>query len=407
MGRLSGKEKAARRATEMQERKLHEERVDDWVWIAGVGGVFIVLLSGIWIAFNEMKNNVHLVYLSVERPDEMQFVFFGGLPHLVLCSESRKALTKEGVMRETFIQAGGLLAEQNVAKIASVNCSSVLPSGKSIYERLRLNETRAPVLFLAQGGDRPIQLEPTLLRDPDAKGKKTKKRSAKAKQEDNKVAKFDKGRDLASHVKEKVSKRYSLKTITNTEDLNKQCVDRRQCALFLGLGRLSEPVHNFVARMRTNFPLLRWVYLDREKYKLNVEKEMLSAQGTPRKKLILALFRDGKFRVLNSDENFPSEYDMRIFLKEMTEMDLGEDKKLESLKTIAKVSKKKSQPKASSAKEEATMTAEEAKKLQVEKERERRKQMDEEAKEFEAISEELEDSSDEDDKFEEEQEIEI
>ena len=318
--------------------------------------------SAVWAALYGAGASV--VPLGELAPGDLAQVFFGGAPWLVLCSDSRKALVRNDagvrVLRETFMEAAAVLSGRGLAKAGALNCSMVLPSGKTVYERLRLDPGKAPVLFLAAGGDRVAQLEPALLKKPkegDAAGSRRKKRqdpeeessskgkgkgkgkstsSAKAEarraaDEARKAAEQEAeqellsgsssanarlGRAVAIAVKRRLDARFQLDGPVQTiKLLRASCLERRACALFLGRGPPSPKLRELVAARAASFPLLRWAYVDRTAAALNIEAELLGpAAAAAEDKLRLVVLRGKRFVGFQEPITSASETRMLAFL---------------------------------------------------------------------------------------------
>jgi hypothetical protein len=337
-----------------------DRRVDGALWYGG-GALALALAVGlgsaVWDALYGAGASV--APLGELAPGELAQVFFGGAPWLVLCSDSRKALVRNDagvrVLRETFIEAAAVLSGRGLAKAGALNCSMVLPSGKTVYERLRLDPGKAPVLFLAAGGDRVAQLEPALLKKPkqgDAAGSRRKKSqdpeegssnskgksksSAKAEarraaDEARKAAEAEAeqellsgsssanahlGRAVAMAVKRRLDARFQLDgPVPTIKLLRASCLERRACALFLGRGPPSPKLRELVAARATSFPLLRWAYVDRTAAALNIEAELLGpAAAAAEGKLRLVVLRGKRFVGFQEPITSASETRMLAFL---------------------------------------------------------------------------------------------
>lgn len=172
-------------------------------------------------------------YRAISLPEDLKSAFFSGNPALILCADSAGAndAASQG-LNTAFLGAAQRLLTRDVESIV-IDCSAQLPSGKTTYERLKLNSSAAPVLFHVQGGDKPYQLSPGLLvadkGSSNRKGKGKKKGGAESAAKDDEV-----GLKLARAVLERVRKRFSLAKVKSTKVLQDACVKRRSCVLFVG-----------------------------------------------------------------------------------------------------------------------------------------------------------------------------
>ena len=178
-------------------------------------------------------------YRSISSPEDLKTAFFSGDPALILCGDSTGATdpSTQGVNGE-FLGAAERLRRRDVESIV-IDCSAKLPSGKTTYERLKLNASAVPVAFHVQGGDKPFQLNPKLLSKDKSKKKKTKKRKEKKKKKDEDESASaaqdeDVGLKLASTVLGRVRKRFGLTKVKSSKVLLDACVKRRSCVLFVG-----------------------------------------------------------------------------------------------------------------------------------------------------------------------------
>lgn len=109
-----------------------------------LGGAVIAVVAGVvwWLLSAPIK------YLD-SHDDRLKDVFFGRSPHLVLCTN--------GSSVDTVFQSASR-NEKNVV-FSVLDCSAKLPSGKSTFERLDLNQdVTLPIMFFTGYGRDPKQL---------------------------------------------------------------------------------------------------------------------------------------------------------------------------------------------------------------------------------------------------------
>lgn len=87
---------------------------------------------------------------------------FGDLPHLFYCDRGTAGSTAKNVP--------AIFTELNLLKgskmgFAVLNCSQVLPSGKSIYERFKLKKEWKPTIWGTAPWSKPLQAGPSALKD--------------------------------------------------------------------------------------------------------------------------------------------------------------------------------------------------------------------------------------------------
>ncbi|GBG27755.1 Hypothetical Protein FCC1311_039782 [Hondaea fermentalgiana] len=351
---MGAADKAARRKAVVeaaQKDRAREKRVDWLIRAGGLGGVAAVVLALVYLVGENWTRAQTIEYLDVADTERLQTVLFGGLPWLVLCSDSRKAL-KDGQLREPLLQTASRLATddaETAIHTAVLDCSKELPSGKTVYDRLVLNETRAP------------------------------------------------GLELTKTVRDKVNKRFRLAHIRDTETLTKHCLKRKQCTLFLGYGDPLPATKALARRMRQEYPLMRWAHLDRVKYSLSAEKEILQAHDVPRKRQMAIFFKHGAFRAMAPDDGgHVQESELRAFLYGL-DKDENADRLHDPLPSV-KIARKPSKSGSSSSKPAAEPERRKTKKKEApsqsqdvdpaeraRREQERRKEMDQAAQDFEPV----------------------
>ena len=324
-------------------------------------------------------------------------VFFGGEPWLILCSDSKNAHHINGTLRETFVETAKLLNDQDFAgntfttKSGIVDCTRLLPSGKSIYERLNLDAKLAPVVFLSVGGDKPKQLEPSML----------KRKTGKMKQKSGKSEKYDVDlfRPLALAIKQRLQKRYEILNVEDSVSLNSKCTERKFCALVIGSEPLSKSTKSILDSVSRNMPMVRWAYIDvgDAGFELNVLDEITNGVSDIKPDFSsIVLFKKKQFKTMKGRQTL-SQLDKRSivkFLQKASADGMKEGfnslKKGPKVKRKSKVSKKaNSRHKKKQAKEAESsnsspnkMESEEEKLRQLEHEKQRRAEIDRERMKF-------------------------
>ena len=81
----------------------------------------------------------------------------GGEPWLIWCSDSATAGADGTAPADIISELAPLL--EGTARVGSLDCTSKLPSGKSVYTKLGLDAAQAPVMFVSpKQGKKPQQL---------------------------------------------------------------------------------------------------------------------------------------------------------------------------------------------------------------------------------------------------------
>ena len=118
----------------------------------------VLVLGAIYIAvkanFSGIKNLINANQATIKE------VFTGDKPYLFYCNRGGK----EDIYPIIFTDLNTKLGHKY--GFASLNCSQTLPSGKTIFERMKLDASWRPAIFgTAPWLNKPIQATPTHMRD--------------------------------------------------------------------------------------------------------------------------------------------------------------------------------------------------------------------------------------------------
>ena len=102
--------------------------------------------------------------IATADTEALKGVFFGVETWLVVCSDTSKTDLLAVFTEATAILRGSLPLSDRVL-VGEMNCSASLPSGKTVYERFRLDSTKPPVAFAVSRGDSPTQIPTHFLGD--------------------------------------------------------------------------------------------------------------------------------------------------------------------------------------------------------------------------------------------------
>lgn len=174
-------------------------------------------------------------------------VFSGGEPWLVWCSDSSDG-HDVSAMHSIVDQAAPLL--MGVARVGILDCEEELPSGKTTYEKLHLDES-SPTLFLAANGAAPKPLK------------------AKNVKSANSIVKF-----VTKHAQP------VLRRPTSADDLKDHCLGRKWCAVVLTDGRLRDEFKSDTNALMRNNRGVSFNAVDASKYRLSTEPKVLR-KGEP------------------------------------------------------------------------------------------------------------------------------
>lgn len=93
---------------------------------------------------------------------QLKALFFGDRPQLVHCRRAGEALPEAVLGYKALVGWGARVG------VAAVNCSRVLPSGKSVWDRFKLKREWNPAVFALAPWTRPKQLAPAALKSAAA-----------------------------------------------------------------------------------------------------------------------------------------------------------------------------------------------------------------------------------------------
>jgi hypothetical protein len=219
----------------------------------GIGAM--VGLLAIYVGYL-LTSTIHYLNPTDARLKE---VFFGNEPWIVLCDDgSAVDSVFESVSRkETGVKFGVL------------DCAAQLPSKKTTFQRLKLNEAASkPAMFFSGYGRDPKQLPAKLLRNQYVFRK-----------------------EITALT------RLPAVKIKDTTKLYKKCLKNGQCALVLAGGEMDAEAVRAVNKGAEARPEFSWVILDSNQYKLRKPSEkdigMKKFQGSGQHRLLLLGNNDG------------------------------------------------------------------------------------------------------------------
>eukprot|EP01041_Mallomonas_annulata_P011657 gene11657-24415_t len=119
------------------------------------GGLVAVILA--YIIWNSSK--VAMKNLVNVDNDALSTVLLGKTPYVFFCQRGGKLEGIPTVLSELH----GVLGSK--VGFAIVNCSQILPSGKSMFERFKLKKEWRPTVFVTSPWSKPMQVLPTSFKD--------------------------------------------------------------------------------------------------------------------------------------------------------------------------------------------------------------------------------------------------
>jgi hypothetical protein len=236
MGRK--KELGTERAREKQgKRAVADGKQRKDLQVAGVVGSVVLALYAVLLF--KASGDAAPLPLSAADPETLKEVFSGGEPWVVWCSDA--AGLDLAATHSIIEQAAPLLG--GAVRVGVLDCSALLPSGKSTYEKLKLNSTESPVMFFSANGQKPHQV-----RAKHAKSVKS----------------------LVEYATSKSTP--LLRRPTSTAMLQQHCLSAKWCALVLTDGRLSEPYKSDVDELVGRFRNVQFNALDASKYRYRMHQ---------------------------------------------------------------------------------------------------------------------------------------
>lgn len=124
---------------------------------AATAVVIVAIVFGVILYRSTSQAIKNLV--NVE-PDSLKDAFFGDKPHLFVCD---RGLGNNNIGTTPAIFSDLNIIKGNIISFATVNCSQVLPSGKTIMERFKLKKEWKPTIFGTAPWSKPIQAQPSAL----------------------------------------------------------------------------------------------------------------------------------------------------------------------------------------------------------------------------------------------------
>jgi hypothetical protein len=124
---------------------------------AATAAVILAIIFGVILYRSTSQAIKNLVNAD---PDSLKDAFFGNKPHLFVC-DRELGNNKIGTIPAIFSDLN--VIKGNTISFATVNCSQVLPSGKTIMERFKLKKEWKPTIFGTAPWTKPIQAQPSAL----------------------------------------------------------------------------------------------------------------------------------------------------------------------------------------------------------------------------------------------------
>lgn len=185
-----------------------------------------------------------VIYSQNKDVDTLKLLLMGEDPGVFYCHRGGRREEVPQVFNELNSELGSYM------NFAVLNCSQVLPSGKTIYERFRINLNEKPTVFATVPWGKPRQIGPKNLKDL---------------------------RNFRESV-EKVTTARAARVSTN-RDFARECStaamnERETCIVMIRGGKFTtNMVKDIEENLVKQFPKMNVVILNGAKYRLSFEKE--------------------------------------------------------------------------------------------------------------------------------------
>eukprot|EP00049_Salpingoeca_infusionum_P013359 m.249111 g.249111 ORF g.249111 m.249111 type:complete len:509 (-) comp15426_c0_seq2:1094-2620(-) len=223
----------------------------------------LVALAIGFVMFRKSRPNIPIQRLQASNETQLKEVFFSGNPWLVACINSPKEL-----FPYTAHVGAAELISMHGYQVATLNCNSILPSKKTVFERFSLSKSSdGEVVAVVANGKKPRQLPAYALKTPES------------------VVDY-----AASYAKVKVFEPYSDRA------LQADCASKQRCIVVLKNGTLTTDEKSTIKSVAKEYRAIGFAFINAESRTLDFGvKELglrtIEVESTP---ITLALRRPPK-----------------------------------------------------------------------------------------------------------------
>lgn len=218
--------------------------------------IFVSLLIGLfsYVIWSNTKYGVK--DFTTVTVDELKDALFGTNPHIFACLAEHKTKQKDSdVLPKHFTMMNSAYGSKYT--FASLNCSRVLPSGKTIYDRFQLDKSISPVIFGTAPWARPRQASREALRNAES------------------LSSF-----FVNHLAPKATPIASDKFLSSFCGFNhSEVMDRRsteKTCVVLMKGKRHNGAHSKLEnRLVSEYPKQKFAIVDASKYRLSFENPFI------------------------------------------------------------------------------------------------------------------------------------
>lgn len=205
----------------------------------------IVIISGV-VGFLAYRSTPPSMKKLVNAdPEVLKDAFFSDTPHLFYCDKGTGSAP--AVFSELHVIKG------NSINFATVNCSQVLPSGKTLWDRFKLKKDWKPTIFGTAPWTKAVQIHPTHL----ANAKAFKKSVEDSLSPKATVVKSD--QHLAQHCQ------FSKNVVYDDRDITPTCI------LLIKGTKFTSTTSQLEQRLVQAYPKVKFAVTDASKYRMTFE----------------------------------------------------------------------------------------------------------------------------------------
>jgi hypothetical protein len=127
------------------------------LYVLGLVGA-VVLSVALW-----KRSQTAVQDLTQANADVLKEAMFGEVPYLFYCAKDSSNKADKDYIPSQFVEAN--ILRSSTTGFAVLNCSSLLPSGKNIWERFKLKKIMKPAVFATAPWMKPAQVPMNHLKD--------------------------------------------------------------------------------------------------------------------------------------------------------------------------------------------------------------------------------------------------
>jgi hypothetical protein len=218
----------------------------------------VYLFFAIFFCPTDAVNANEVLKMTASNSTQLQEVFFGGQPWVVLCTFGGQI---SGTTQD-WEQFKLLKKRMPSVGAGLLDCDARLPSGKTAIARFKLTRKISPMLLLCANGKRPVQLRAQEFSDVS-----TSKKSKKGQKDKSKAAKTPLSVGTLVKNVRRLSKA-GVYVINQDVTFRTRCLKQRMCALVIHSDKLSSSNQNVLQTLIQKHRNVSFVTLDHNEFVL-------------------------------------------------------------------------------------------------------------------------------------------